>query len=114
MAATDTDDVDETAAAAGSIVPGETRAFRIVAYVSALMAALVTRKALRAAWKFVTGRRPPANPESPDTNMGEAVSWALVTGMVIGVVRMLATRRVAKVWAKSAERQAAAMQGRSQ
>ena len=52
-------------------------------------------------WRAATGKNPPANPADPDVSLGEAVMWAAVSGTLIGVARMLATRRAATYYAKS-------------
>ncbi|RNL65479.1 DUF4235 domain-containing protein [Nocardioides marmoriginsengisoli] len=69
--------------------------------VSALLAATVARKGLNASWKAATGKEPPANPADPDVAMREALLWAAVSGTLIAVVRMLATRRAADYYARS-------------
>ena len=48
-----------------------------------------------------TGKNPPANPADPDVDMREAVAWAALSGTLIALARMLATRRAAKYYAKS-------------
>jgi Protein of unknown function (DUF4235) len=59
-------------------------------------AAFAARKMLHFAWKKVTGREPPEHPEDPQVALGEAVTWALVLGVGVGMARMLATRAATK------------------
>ena len=73
----------------------------IFSLVAALLAATAARKALTASWKAATGKPPPANPASPDVEMREALMWAAVSGTIVAVARMLATRRAAGYYAKS-------------
>ncbi|MCW2753620.1 MAG: hypothetical protein JWQ32_1031 [Marmoricola sp.] len=73
-------------------------AFSVLA---ALVAATVARKGLNASWKAATGKEPPANAADPDVDLTEALLWAAVSGTLIAVVRMLATRRAAGYYAKS-------------
>jgi subtilisin family serine protease len=73
----------------------------IFSLVAALAAAAAARKALNASWKAATGKPPPANPASPDVSMREAVAWAAVSGTIVAVARMLATRRAAQYYARS-------------
>ena len=68
---------------------------------SALGAAAVAKKALNTGWRAATGKNPPANPADPDVDMKEAVVWAMVSGTLIALARMLATRRAANYYAKS-------------
>ncbi|MEY9211127.1 DUF4235 domain-containing protein [Thermobifida halotolerans] len=67
---------------------------RIVGGVTALAAAYVTRKALTLLWTKTMGKEPPADPESPDISLGEALGWAVVTGVGMEVTRVLAVRAV--------------------
>jgi hypothetical protein len=69
--------------------------------VAALLAATVARKGLNATWKAASGKEPPANPADPEVAIGEALLWAALSGILVGVVRMLATRRAAGYYAKS-------------
>ena len=69
---------------------------------SALIAAAVAKKALDAGWHAATGKHPPENPADPDVAMGEAVAWAVVSGTFVALARMIAQRRAANYYAKSA------------
>ena len=69
--------------------------------VAALLAATAARKALNLSWKAATGKPPPDNPASPDVDMREALTWAAVSGTIVAVARMLATRRAAQYYARS-------------
>jgi len=68
---------------------------------AALGAAAAAKKTLNTSWKAATGKNPPANPADPDVDLWEAVLWATVSGTVIGIARMLATRRAASYYARS-------------
>lgn len=68
---------------------------------SSVGAAIVARKALEASWKTAARRKPPANPADPDIDWWEAVTWALTTGAVASLARMLAQRRAAEYYARS-------------
>ena len=74
----------------------------VFSVVSALIAAAVAKKALDTGWKAATGKHPPVNPADPDVAMGEAVIWAAVSGTFIALARMLAQRRAADYYARSA------------
>ncbi|HEX7537259.1 MAG TPA: DUF4235 domain-containing protein [Dermatophilaceae bacterium] len=69
---------------------------------AAVGAAVVARKLLTSGWIAVTGREPPENPEDPEVSWQEAVGWAVVSGAVIEVSRLVATRQAAAYYAKSA------------
>lgn len=69
--------------------------------VAALLAAAVARKGLNATWKAASGKEPPANPADPEVALSEALLWAVLSGTLVAVVRMLATRKAAGYYAKS-------------
>jgi hypothetical protein len=73
----------------------------VFSLVAALAAATAARKALNTSWRAATGKAPPANPASPDVDMREALAWAAVSGTIVAVARMLATRRAAQYYARS-------------
>lgn len=71
---------------------------------TAVAAGLMTAKALDATWKTATGHKPPNKPEHPDVGGREAIAWAAVSGMAVGVVKTYASRRAATYWVKSTGR----------
>ena len=77
------------------------KVWTLFSLVSALGAAAVAKKALNTGWRAATGKNPPANPADPDVDMREAVAWAVVSGTLIALARMLATRRAASYYARS-------------
>ena len=68
---------------------------------AALGAAALAKKGLNTSWKAATGKNPPANPADPDVDIWEAVIWAAVSGTLVALARMLATRKAASYYAKS-------------
>ena len=68
---------------------------------SAIMAAGLAEKAVGWGWRVATGKEPPLTPEDPDITWGEAVSWALLSGAVIGIARLAATRKAAAYYRSS-------------
>lgn len=81
--------------------PDNSKVYAVASLVAALGAAAIAKKGMDASWKVATGKKPPQNPADPDVNLGEAVAWAAVSGVVVGVARMLATRRTAGYYVKS-------------
>jgi hypothetical protein len=69
---------------------------------AAVGAAVMTRKLLTSGWTAATGKVPPERPEDPDVSWQEAIGWAVVSGALIEVARLLATRKAAAYYAKSA------------
>jgi len=68
---------------------------------SSVGAGVAGRKAVGASWKTAARRKPPANPADPDVDVWEAVTWALATGAVASLARMLAQRRAAEYYTRS-------------
>ena len=77
------------------------KAWSIFSLAAALGAAAVAKKGLNGTWRAATGKNPPANPADPDVDVWEAVAWAAVSGTLIGIARMLATRKAAVYYTKS-------------
>ena len=66
-----------------------------------VLATMVARKAMDTSWKVATGKNPPANAAHPDVSIGEAVAWATVSGITVGLARMYASRKAADYYRKS-------------
>jgi uncharacterized protein DUF4235 len=81
---------------------GSSKLWTVFSLVSALGAAAVAKKALNSGWRAATGKQPPENPADPDVRMGEAVAWAVVSGTFVALARMLAQRRAADYYQRSA------------
>jgi Protein of unknown function (DUF4235) len=81
---------------------GGSKLWTLFSLVTALGAAALARKALDTGWKAATGKHPPDNPADPDVRMAEAVAWAVVTGAFVALARMLAQRRAADYYRRSA------------
>jgi len=76
-------------------------AYKVLVMFGAMTGAFIARKSLQVAWKTATGKEPPANPEHPSVTWAEAAVWAIVSGAVMGLARMLAQKKVASSWHKA-------------
>jgi hypothetical protein len=76
-------------------------AWRVIGIGSAITAGIAARKLTTTTWKIATGNDPPANPQSPDTTWREALSWAVASGAIVGIARLLAARKAAEYWQRS-------------
>lgn len=72
--------------------------WKVVGAGSAVVAAAFADRVLHLGWEAATGRKPPTVPEDPETDWREAVAWALVSGAVVGIARLIATRRAAQYY----------------
>lgn len=69
---------------------------KVIGTVAAMAAAFVVRKLITVAWTRVTGKEPPVHPEDPQVGLGEALGWAVLTGVGVETARLLATRATAR------------------
>jgi len=75
--------------------------YKALAMLATVLGALLARKTLAFAWRTATGKEPPANPEHPEVTWAEAATWAIVSGAVVGLARMVAQKKVAATWHRS-------------
>lgn len=80
------------------------KAFKMIGTAASLGAAVLARQATTHGWKAVMATDPPVNPEDPDTELWEAIAWAVASGAIIAVARMLATRKWTQYYARSTGR----------
>jgi hypothetical protein len=78
--------------------------WKVMNTATGIAAGIVTAKALDATWKTATGHKPPNKPEHPDVGGREAIAWAALSGLAVGVVKTYASRRAATYWVKSTGR----------
>jgi hypothetical protein len=69
---------------------------RLIGGIAAMAAAFVMRKLITRVWTKTTGKEPPTHPEDPQVALGEALSWAVLTGVGVEAARLLATRAATK------------------
>jgi hypothetical protein len=81
---------------------GGSKLWTVFSLVTALGAAAVAKKAIDTGWRAATGKHPPENPADPDVQMTEAIAWAVVSGTFVALARMLAQRRAANYYRRSA------------
>jgi hypothetical protein len=77
------------------------KAWSAMALGATVGATIAARKAMTTSWRMATGKQPPQNPADPDVSIGEALAWAMVSGVAIGVARMLASRKAANYYRRS-------------
>lgn len=68
---------------------------------AAFGASIVARKLTDGTWKFVSGGDSPQNVEDPDIEWKEAVAFAVLSGALIGLSRMVANRQAAHLYTKA-------------
>ncbi len=68
---------------------------KLVGIVTGVVVRKVADRAVTAVWRRTKHSEPPADPAAPGTPWGEAVSWAVASGVAMAVARLLATRGTA-------------------
>lgn len=68
---------------------------------AAIGSGVFAKKITEKTWTFVTGSSSPSNPEDPDIDWGEAIAFALLSGAVVQLLRMLVNRQSTKAFKKS-------------
>ncbi|MEJ7633487.1 DUF4235 domain-containing protein [Aeromicrobium sp.] len=76
-------------------------AWRVMDRGSSIVAGMLATRLSVAAWRAVTGKKPPSSGRHPDVSTGEAVAWAVVGGAVIELVKVGVRRGTATYWVKS-------------
>jgi hypothetical protein len=71
-------------------------AWRLIGAVVGLGVGFAARKAIEFGWRKTTGKTPPADPNSLETSLVEAVGFAVVLGVGMEVARIVATRSAHK------------------
>lgn len=69
---------------------------RVLGTLAAMGAAFIARKLITFAWTRATGKVPPSHPEDPQVGLGEALTWAILTGVGVEAARLIATRAMAR------------------
>lgn len=84
-------------------------AWRVMGTGSAILAGIVANKIVTTIWKKA-GRDSIVDPRDPRTPWKDALAFAALTGLAVGAARVLATRKAAQFYAKSAGHLPKAMQ----
>jgi hypothetical protein len=69
---------------------------KVISGLAAMIATFLARKAVTLAWTKATGKEPPAHPEDPNVGLAEALGWSMLTGVIVGAAKLLATRAAAR------------------
>lgn len=75
--------------------------WKMLAALAGVTAAALARNVLVAGWERNRGTQPPANPADPSTDWTEAITWAALTGALIGLARLVAARGAAEGWRRA-------------
>ena len=77
---------------------------KLIGTAAALAAAFVAQQIITQAWKAKTGHKPPKPDDEGDAGLAELVAATAVTGAIVAVARVLATRGAANFTASRADK----------
>jgi hypothetical protein len=83
-------------------MPLQKYGWKAIAVGTGAVAGLATQRAIELVWTAVRGSRPPKVAADRNSPWAEAVSWAVATGIGVGVARLLAVRTAAVIWEAAA------------
>ena len=75
--------------------------WKVVAGLSAGLAAVAARKVAELTWAAVAGHEPSENPADEDRSWTEALAWAIAAGVTAAVARVVAQRAAASGWERA-------------
>lgn len=68
---------------------------KLVGIATGIAVRKLSEKGLDKVWRKTRHTEPPADPASPGTPWGDALSWAIASGVAVGVARLVATKSLA-------------------
>jgi hypothetical protein len=84
---------------------------KLVGIATGIAVRKASEKALDKVWRKTRHSAPPADPAAPGTPWSDAISWAVASGIAVGVSRLLATRGMASARVKLTGRPPEGMEG---
>jgi Protein of unknown function (DUF4235) len=79
-------------------MPVQRYGWKAIAVGTGALTGYATQRVIEFIWTTVRGSRPPKLAADRNSPWPEAVSWAVATGIGVGVARLLAVRTAAVLW----------------
>jgi Protein of unknown function (DUF4235) len=79
----------------------EDKVWNGVASGAAVGAVILAKPLVERGWRLAFRSEPPGNPAHQDVAWRDALLWAVVTGALVGVIRLIAQRLAAGAWQKA-------------
>ncbi|MCK9900859.1 hypothetical protein CC117_11770 [Parafrankia colletiae] len=80
---------------------GSKMGWKVVGGAAAALAGTAANRGVTVAYRKVRKSDPPKNPVDPDTAWSEAIVWAAVSGLAVGLGRLAAERTAARGWVRA-------------
>lgn len=84
--------------------------WKVLAVGAGLAGSKLAKAATDGTWKAATGKQTPSNPADPDVEWKEALAFAIVSGAIMGLARMLTQRQAAQAYVKTTGKVPSAIQ----
>jgi hypothetical protein len=79
-------------------MPLQKYGWKAIAIATGALTGLATQRIIEFIWTAIRGSTPPKLAADRSSPWPEAVSWAIATGIGVGVARLLAVRTAAVLW----------------
>ncbi|WP_409483958.1 DUF4235 domain-containing protein [Arsenicicoccus dermatophilus] len=79
--------------------------WKLIGTGAAALAGVVANKIVNTSWQKATGKEAPSDPTNPEVDWKEALAFAALSGVVMGVARLVAQRQTAKGYVAAVKRQ---------
>jgi hypothetical protein len=78
----------------------------VLRYAAMIAAGFAVERVVTKGWQLASGHEPPSDPEDIDTHTAEVILYAVISGALIALARVLAIRGAAKAYASVTSRPA--------
>ena len=98
------DDPLHTAQAVGAeptLKKGGKSLWKVYSKGSTVLAGVLALRLTDMTWRLATHRKAPNDPEHPDVNAREAITWALLSGVTAELTKVVISRKTAQYWVRS-------------
>lgn len=75
-------------------------AWTIIRYAAMLGAGFLVERVVTTGWRAASGHQPPTDAEDVEAHVGEMVAYAVISGALIALARVLAIRGAARMYTK--------------
>lgn len=75
--------------------------WKILAAGAGMAAGIIAQRLTDGTWRLVSGDTRPDQPEDPDIDWKQAAAFAVISGAIVGLSRVVASREAAKLYRRS-------------
>ncbi len=78
--------------------------WKIIGTAAAVLVGTVANKVVTQGWQKATGKEAPSDPTNPEVDWKEAIAFAALSGLVVGIAKLLTHRKAAAYYMHALER----------